>query len=369
MKIAWFHPYLKEKGGGEKLLLRYIQHSKHDIDVYTLYYFPEATFKEFEKVNVIPLYRNLSIDVLRTFYLRGMLCTIKSWATRVDLSDYDALVVTTPFGQFFAHGNKGKIPVLSYCHSPMRAAGVWHDVMWYRRAKGTLFKRLIYEVIWRGYLFASKKTWKVVDFCACNSKRTRERVGALGLLPWDRTTVVYPAVDLPSRRGDPAGEYILYVSRFTDMKRQYELLKAWEKVHKQTDYKLVLVGGTTQRKYFAKVVKLAERLPRVEIYPNAPQPLLEELYKNADACLFLGWFEDFGIVPIEAVAWGKTLITVDSAGAMEVLGGLPSLITIPETFDPDLFVLRVSHALKKFFKGRDYHLDLALNNDSYLIHH
>lgn len=57
-KIALFHPWIKSKGGAERVVLEILKKSKdkrYKIDVYTWVYDENNTFEEFKKfkVNVI----------------------------------------------------------------------------------------------------------------------------------------------------------------------------------------------------------------------------------------------------------------------------------------------------------------------------
>ena len=47
---------------------------------------------------------------------------------------------------------------------------------------------------------------------------------------------------------------------------------------------------------------------------------LVKLYSNCLAGLFLGYQEDFGMVPLEIISYGKPLIAVDEGGYVNVIG-------------------------------------------------
>jgi len=55
MKILLFHPWLKSKGGAERVVYEYYKKSKHKIKILTWNYIKEKTYN-FKEKDIISLY-------------------------------------------------------------------------------------------------------------------------------------------------------------------------------------------------------------------------------------------------------------------------------------------------------------------------
>lgn len=354
--------------------MEYALRSKYDIDIYTLVYLPERTFPEFERLNV---YEISSIDVLRgiaeTFFIRGLAFTALSSSAKVDLAGYDAVLIDiSGIGEFFSIRNSIPGRTFAYCHSPLRAAGTKEDLEWMNRHL-SLVRRLIHAPARLVYRYLQGFAWPRFDHVVFNSEKSRSRALSLGLVGRENSSVVYPGVDIP---GDDCsredGGYFLYVSRFAPMKRQYELLRAWEISRLwEKGYSLVLAGHPSKESYFQKVVSYARNLPRVEVYPDVGWDELYGLYRSATATIFLGYHEDFGITPLEGMSFGKNLLTVDSAGFLEVVGDALGIYYVGESVDDDLFVRRLSRALVRLARAHEsspeYFYNVGSMNRRYVL--
>ena len=373
MRVALLHPYLKTKGGAEKLVLEYASRSRHDIDIYTLAYFPDRTFPGFQDLSVheLPAPSFLK-SVAESFFIRGIAYTAISALSRIDVSPYDAVLVDiSGLGEAFALRNYIPGRTFAYCHTPLRAAGTDEDIRW-MDTHLSLSRRLIHAPARKVYNLVQRAIWPRFSGVAFNSRLSRSRALRLGLIDSSRTTVIYPGVDLhgtPSRHDD---DYFIYVSRFAQMKRQYELLRAWARVGLWREgYRLVLAGYPSKSSYFAKVQSLASKTPAVDIHTDVSASELDDLYSHATLGLFLGYYEDFGIAPLEVMSYGKYLLSPDSGGFLELVRGAPALRTFHDTHDDNLFVSRLSAALIHAYEDSqrsDFH-DRSYANAEYVRAH
>ncbi len=369
MKILLFQAYIKTRGGAERTIMEYAKRSKHDVDIYTLAYLPEQTFQEFKKLNVHVIKSNpLAEKVVNSFFARGFFYSYVLPSIKLPVEDYDAMLVSlSGLGEFIAIRNRIPQRTFMYCHSPLRAACAQYDIKWMQR-KLTGIKRYAYDLARACYSIGEKLAWKHFNRVFFNSNLTKERAINKGLIAEEKTDVIYPGVDLPKINHTEAGDYLIYVSRFTDMKRQRELLKAWQRFYRKykPDFKLVLVGALEKQEYWKEVVRLAEKTPAVALYPNVSSEDLHNLYKNARAGLFLGYYEDFGIVPFEVLAYGKPLIAVDSGGFWDLAKKAPAVIPIKEEFDFNKFMSHIYHALIHFWLNEQFYLERAKQNASFV---
>jgi glycosyltransferase involved in cell wall biosynthesis len=143
------------------------------------------------------------------------------------------------------------------------------------------------------------------------------------------------------------------------------LIKAWEKfVEKYPQYKLILAGYPTEG--YEELIDLAKKVKNVEIRANPSEEEVRDLYSHALACFFVGFEEDFGIVPFEVLATGKTLIAVDKGGYVNLVKRAPVIIWIKDSLDNEILAKRICNALEKFMKRKDYYVKKALKNKEWI---
>ncbi len=368
-RILIFHPYLKARGGCEKLIMEYLSRTKFDADLYTFIHIKDRSFKEFENFNVIEL-RNgwLTKRYVESFFTRGLVFSIYGMLTKLPVRKYDALLISAGgFADLLSLKNKLEGRTFMYCHTPLRVSSDVHDIKWVEKQMPR--KKLMYFLARKMYSLVEKLAWKRYDFVFFNSNLSRNRAITKNLTSIEKTDVVYPGVDLPEVTSSTSyGNYIIYVSRYGTAKRQLELLDAWKKFYEryEPDLTLVLVGSSTKKHYYLKVVRKASKIKGVEVYADVSNEVLNEIYGSAIAGLNLAWREDFGIVPFEVLAYGKPLITVDGGGFMELIKDAPSMIVIKDTLNEEKFINRVYNALVQFWRNKDYYLDKAKQNQKFV---
>ena len=370
MKLLLYAPYLKTLGGAEKLQLEYLKRTKFDVDLYTQAYIPEKTFDGFREFNPIPILKSKFINnIAETFFSRGVIFTATGLLGKIDTRRYDAMLVSSSgIGMEIAIRNHIPGATFMYCHSPLRAAADWYDIQWVKERRMKGIRKFAYPIMRRGYNIIEKLSWNKYDHTFFNSELTKERALNKKIVKEENASVIYPGIDIPRRGGRDMENFLVYISRFTDMKRQLELLKAWSLFYNKyhPDLELVLVSGLTKKDYYYKVKELANKTPGARIVETSSYDTVQELYSKAMAGIFLGYYEDFGIVPFEVLAHNKPLIAVDSGGFMELAYNAPSIITIPERFNEDMFVRFVAMGLEKFWVNREEYIKKAKRNRKFV---
>ncbi len=133
-------------------------------------------------------------------------------------------------------------------------------------------------------------------------------------------------------------EYYLVVSRLYDYKRIDWAIKACKKANK----KLVIVGDGPDHKYLKKI---AGKSKDVFFLGYITDEQLKAVYTNAAAFIFPG-IEDFGLVPIEAMACGCPVFAYDYGGVTETVvegktgkffSSVEELTTLLKDFKKDSF--------------------------------
>ncbi len=355
-KIALFHPWIKSKGGAEKVILELLTKSKHKFDLYTWAYNKKDTFSEFKKYKIKILAPRFGEKLSRFHILRGLFLPI-SLFKRIPLEKYDKFLISTSgVGEFITFRNYKKGKTYAYIHTPLREANK-KIVLWNleNRYKNNPLKKQIYLGAVKFYRIFEKKAWRKLDVIIFNSELSESRARKQGLLQKQKKHIIYPPIDFSRFEGlkTNKGNTFVYISRLNPPKRQDLLIKAWKIFSKKNkEYKLILVGTPDNKKYFKKLIQLSAGDESIEIKSNVSNKELENILSTSIAGLFLGYSEDFGIVPLEILAAGKPLLAVDEGGYVKIIDNHPLFHKIKEKHSKEDMVKEIAKELENFLKKK-----------------
>lgn len=301
LKIAIVCDWLTTSGGAEKIV-----HSLHKI-------FPEAPIYTtlFDK-HRLPMFANAKIE---TSYLQKIPIAKKKhqlflpFMPRIfenfDLNDFD-IVISSSHSCAKGIITKPSTLHISYCHSPMRYA--WENNINYinEYQVNPIFKKLAHVIIHKLRLW-DRLSADRVDYFITNSNYIRRRVNKF----YRRTSsVINPFVDDKFfSSNETQGDYYLAVGRLTPYKKFDLIIDTFNKIGKP----LKIVGtGVSKRKFMAK------SKPNIEFLGYVEDQQLQNLYASAKALIF-PQVEDFGIIPLEAMAAGTPVIAFSKGGALETV--------------------------------------------------
>jgi glycosyltransferase involved in cell wall biosynthesis len=194
------------------------------------------------------------------------------------------------------------------------------------------------------------------------SGATRERL--LHLLaggPMPPVVVAQPGIGrMRPTAASPDGKRIRCVAAVIPGKGQDVLLEALARV-RDLDWRCELVGATDIHPGFVRLLRdralrlgIADRVVLTGAWPPDP---VSRLYEGCDLLVLPSRVEGYGMVIAEAVGCGVPVITSDTGGTREALGGLrsarPGLLVRPG--DPG----DLARALRAWLSSRGLRLDLA----------
>jgi glycosyltransferase involved in cell wall biosynthesis len=354
LKIALFYPWIKSRGGAEKVLLEIMKIKEFKFDLYTWVYDEKNSFEEFRSLKINVLGSNILKKISKMKILRGLFLPF-SFFSKIPLEEYDYfLVYTSGTGEFITFRNYKKGKTVAYVNTILRDAYP-EIVKWnLKNLYKNIFSRSIYLLSVNIYRFFEKIAWKRIDTPIFISEEGLNRAEKQGLLKNKQAKVIYPPVDTSNflKLHSTKGDFFLYVSRFNPPKRQDLLIKAWIEFSKEyPNEKLILSGGLENKKYFEYIKNISSGIKNIEIKKGLNNKEILKLYEKSKAVIFVPFLEDFGIVPFEALAAGKPIIAVDKGGYVTLIKNVNQYYPIKEEENEEIFIENIVNSLKKFMKS------------------
>ena len=313
MKVALIHDWLTGMRGGEKVLEVFCELFP-DADLFTLLHIKGSVSKLIENRNIKTSFIQKLPFVEKKY--RHFLPLFPSAIEQFDLGGYDLILSSSHCVA------KGIIPSpdavsISYVHTPMRYIwDMYYDYFGRGRA-GALTRFAMLFVA--DYL----RKWDVnstnrCDYLIANSKHVASRIKRYYNRDAD---VIYPPVETKRFNiSNALADYFLIVSAFVPYKRIDIAIEAFNKL----SLPLKIVGTGQDEK---RLKGLAGK--NIEFLGWRNEDELVELYSKCKALIFPGE-EDFGIVPVEAMASGRPVIAYGKGGALETVMPLNQGIGVRE---------------------------------------
>jgi len=297
MKCAVFHDYFGAVGGGEKVALVIAQ--ALDADIITT---DTDCLEKFGcNIPVMSLGETPKIPPIKQ-------TTAVNRFSSCDFSDeYDFFIFS---GNWAHHASDKHHPNLWYCHTPVRAFYDLYQILLQRQSylRRQAFRLWVYR-----HRRLDQQAVSHIDKIVTNSQNTLGRIKRY----YQRDAVIiYPPVDTSQFSCREYGDYWLSVNRLYPEKRIELQIEAFREM---PDERLVIVGGYAlgdHAKNYA--LRLYENLPaNVEIRGEITSEELSELYATCKGFVTTALDEDFGMMPVEAMASGKPVVAVREGGYKE----------------------------------------------------
>jgi glycosyltransferase involved in cell wall biosynthesis len=302
MKVAIVHYWLVGMRGGEKVIEALCE-MYPQADIFTHVYVPEATSAKIREHRIIPTFINRLPRAPRMYksYLPLMPLALE----QLNLNGYD-LIISSESGP-----SKGIVPHpnalhVCYCHTPMRY--IWNMYHEYRADAGRVTRLLMPPLSHYLRMWDAASAARVDSFVA-NSSTVASRIQRYYRR---ESTVIHPPVDTTAfsvAAPSDLEDYYLMAGELVAYKRPDLAVRAFNEMK----LKLVVIGGGEMLKEIRQIAG-----PNVTVLGSQPFDVLRQHYSRCRALIFPGE-EDFGMVPVEAMASGRPIVAFGRGGATETV--------------------------------------------------
>ena len=352
-RLAVLHYALGRFGGAAKIaILQAIYLNKMGFDVELFYGGPILNDWRKRVISEIP------VNPLPLGLPKSPQDVTKITETLSKLRTFDIILVSYGICPLFAYyltrffGRK----VVWYCGEPLRA--LWEDFLTglsYKSLKCTvkptsefLYGKTYSSIFLSESLYnASIRILRALDIKTARSYRkivansfyTEELISRVYHLKGNVSTV-HPGIDpvnfrqVKKTRSVPS-DYILAIGAMIPMKNYTNLIKAFNYLPLQhrLKLKLLIIGDGPLRETVQSTIQKLGLEDNVVITANVNEDELFCYYKNCKFVIHVALHEPFGLVPLEAAAFGKTAIVSNIGGPKEfVVDGQSGILVNP--FDP-----------------------------------
>jgi glycosyltransferase involved in cell wall biosynthesis len=301
MRVAFVHDWLTGMRGGERCLEALCE-VYPGADLFTLLHVPGSVTPIIEGRRIVTSFiQNLPGAATR---YRSYLPLFPAAVATFDLSGYD-LVLSLSHAVAKGVRVPGGGTHICYCFTPMRY--VWDLYDDYFGARAPWPVRTLMPPVAAALRHWDRATSGRVHHFVAISRFIEDRIRrAYGRA----SDVIYPPVDVARfRLADKPGDFYLVVSALTPYKRVDLAIDAAERLGRR-----LIVAGTGP-----EMQRLRQRAGRfTEFVGWRSDAEVAELYERCRAIIFPS-LEDFGIVPLEAMASGKPVIAFGRGGALETV--------------------------------------------------
>ena len=321
MKVALIHFWLLGMRGGEQVLEAFCR-MYPQADIFTHVYAPAEISETIRRHKVTTTFIS-RLPKARQWY-QAYLPLMPLALEQLDLSDYD-LVISSESGPAKGVVTAPDAVHICYCHSPMRY--VW-DMHHAYTAHMSAFKRMLAAPV-RHYLRCwDRASASDPDLVVANSRFVAQRVKKY----WGREAlVVHPPVDVERfapAQFSPKEDFYLFFGELVDYKKADLAVRAFSRPGQTR--RLLVVGKGRQMESLKKMAG-----PQVSLLGRLPDAEIKKYLASCRALIFPG-LEDFGIIPVEALASGTPVIAYGRGGILDTVKDGQSGIFFHKQTEEDL---------------------------------
>src|SRR3989344_1976541 len=355
MKIAILHPNLDVKSGAERQVLQLavgLKEKGHEITIYVSKLDPDNCFPELiRKVKIVECggygYKDMKkMILLSPYFMRKMaqrvLKDIQA-GQNYDLihchnypSTYTAVKIKKGLRKSYNRklssekldkkNQEKNVPIVWMCNEPP------FPPIYYGQKAAKTIKSWVYRLAIAPFLIYNRLAAKEIDQIMVLDQMNFARVK----LTYRREpTIVHTGLDLPANsnissddqeknHNNPEQDHqhfvILATGRIDQGKRTEDAILALSQLKGKIPNILLKIAGGGQK--LEEMKQLAEKLGLnnyIRFYGRVSDQKLQELYSSCDVFLFTAENQSWGLVPLEAMSYGKPCLVSTGAGVSDVL--------------------------------------------------
>ena len=304
-RVAVVHDFLYTYCGAERVLEHIIDLFPH-CDLFSLFDFVPDEERSFlrGKTPRTSIIQKLPLAAKKH---RAYLPLMPFAIEQLDLSGYDLVISSSYLAAKGVLTGPDQLHVC-YCHSPVRYA--WDLQHQYLDRQGLRFgpKALFARAVLHYLRNWDARTALGVDVFLANSQFIARRIEKTYRR---RAQTIYPPVDLDRFDVQTQKEgYYLTASRLVPYKRIDLVIEAFNRMPER---QLIVAGGGPDLNDLQDIAG-----PNVKLLGHVPEPQFRHVMQQARAFVFAAE-EDFGLVPVEAMACGTPVLAYGRGGVTETV--------------------------------------------------
>lgn len=303
MKIAIIHDWLVTDAGAEKVL-KSICELYPNADLFSLVDFLDAKDRKMV-INDRPVKTSFIQNLpFSKKHFRNYLPFFSTAIESFNLSSYD-LIISSSWAVAKGVKTHDKQIHICYCHTPIRYAWDLYDEY---TSNLSGIKKILVEWTLKRLRKWDLNTVDRVDYFIANSKFVQNRIKKR----YSReSTVIYPPVDIDNfSLCDNKEDFYITASRLVAYKKTKMIVEAFNEMPNE---KLIVIGSGDEYENIKKIAK-----KNITLLGYCENDILVNHMQRAKGFVY-GAVEDFGIIPIEAMACGTPVIALNQGGTKETV--------------------------------------------------